>query len=216
MDLYTIIKSLTKDTSAKLEDPTDYENNALAAIKQYSKYRPQELCADIPGQDGPDIALPEDWAPGFSTITAIEFPIGEVPESLIDSRDWRFYKTPTDTFIRFADVRPASAEEVRLQYTGLHTEETIPAGDQGAVANLAASYCCRQLAAAFAQTNDPTISADTVNYRSKSGEFTALANKLEGLFKNHLGIKDNDTTPAAMATAPPPDSKRPRMTHGRS
>jgi len=215
MNLYDLIKNLVKDSSGKLDDPTDYENNIAAAIKQYSKHRPLELCADIAGEDSPDIALPADWAPGFSTVSAIEYPIGDVPESLIDSRDWRFYKTPSALYIRFSDVRPASAEEVRLQYTGLHSEATIPVNDLDAVANLAASYCCRQLAAAFAQTNDPTIQADSVNYRSKSSEFTALANKLEGLFKSYLGIRDNDTTAAAMATAPPPDTKRPRLTHGR-
>lgn len=216
MNLYDLTKAATKDSSGKLDDPTDYENNIAAAIKQYSKHRPFETCADIPGQDGPDIDLPADWAPGLSAITAIEYPIGAIPETVIDPRDWRFYKTPTDTFIRFAAITPASSAEVRLQYTTLQSEATIPVNDLDAVANLAASYCCRQLAAAFAQTSDPTIAADSVNYRTKSGEFTALAKQLEGLFNRHLGIKDNDTTGAAMAVAPPPDSTRVRLTHGRN
>lgn len=216
MSLYDLTKQKVKDTSGKLDDPTDFENNIAAAIYKYSEDRPRLVCSDIPGEDGPDIALPADWAAGLSSISAIEYPIGTVPESLLDSRDWRFYRTPTDTFIRFAAVSPASSAEVRLLYNALHTELTIPASDLDAVADLAAAKCFLQLAAAFGQTGDPTIAADSVNYRTKTGEFTALAKKSESLYKNHLGIKEGDTTGAAMATAPPPDSRRPRLTHGRA
>ncbi len=214
MNLYELTKSRVKDVSGKLDDPTDYDNNIAAAIALYSKHRPRLICSDMPGQDGPDINLPADWAEGLSAISAIEYPIGTVPESLIDSRDWRFYRSPTDTYIRFACHSPAAAESVRLLYNVLYTEETIPPGDLDAIADLAGARCCRQLAAAFAQTNDPTIQADSVNYRSKSSEFSALAVKLETAYKAHLGIKDNDTVTAAMATAPPP--ARTTLTHGRN
>lgn len=217
MSLYDLTKSRVKDSSDKLDDPTDFENNIAAAIQQYSKHRPRFVCADIPGQDGPDIPLPADFTGGFSTVSGIEYPIGTVPETILDREDWRFYRTPTDTFIRFDDIQPAADEAVRLLYTAQHSEETIPAADLDAVANLAASYCCRQLAAAFAQTGDPSIQADSVNYRSKSSEFTALAKQLEGLFKSYLGIRDNDTTVAASATVVTVASERfpNRLTHGR-
>jgi hypothetical protein len=213
MSLYDLTISRVKDTSGKLDDPTDYENNIAAAIAQYSKNRPRFVCADVAGQDGPDIALPPDWAEGVSIISAIEYPIGDVPESLIEPEHWRLYRTPTDTYIRFDTITPAADQDVRLLYTVLHTEATIPAADLDAVADLAASKCCRQLAAAFGQTNDPTIQADSVNYRTKSGEFTALANKLEAAFKSSLGLRDGDTTPAASAVTRS-QSTRPRLTHG--
>lgn len=214
--LYDLTKANTKDDAGKLVDPTDYDNAIVEALKRYSKHRPRLACTDIAGQDGPDINLPDDWCDGLSTIQGIEYPIGTVPESLLDARDWRFYRTPTDTYIRFAAVRPAGAEEVRLLYTILHTEASVPAADLEAIANLAASVCCRKLAAAYGNTSDPTIQADVVNYRSKTDEYRRLADSLEKLYKDHLGLKDSDTTPAAMATAPPPDSTRPRLTHRRS
>lgn len=216
MNLYDLTKQKVKDTSNKLDDPTDFENNIAAAIHKYSEDRPRLVCADVTGEDGPDIPLPSDWADGLSTISAIEYPIGTVPETLIDSRDWRFYRTPTDTFIRFANEAPASDEEVRLLFNALHTELTIAPSDLDAVADLAASKCFFQLAASYGQTSDPTIQADSVNYHSKSGEFTRLAKAAEALYKSKLGIKEGDTTGAAMATALPPDSKRPRLTHGRN
>ena len=215
MNLYELTIATVKDSAGKLDDPTDYESAIDAALMRYSKHLPRLIPEDIPGQDGPDVALPTGWVDGLSAISGIEYPIGTVPETLIDRRDWRFYQTPTDTFIRFSGVRPASDETVRVLYNTLHTEATASPADLEAIANLAASFCCRKLAALYAQTSDPTIQADSVNYRTKSGEYTSLANKLEAQYKEALGIREDDTTPAAMATAPPPDSKRPRLTHGR-
>ena len=215
MNLYELTKGVVKDTAGKLDDPRDYESAINGALMRYSKHRPRLIPEDIPGQDGPDVALPTGWVAGLSAISGIEYPIGTVPETLIDRRDWRFYRTPTDTFIRFSNVRPAAVDSVRVLYNTLHTEATASPADLEAIANLAASFCCRQLAALYAQTSDPTIQADSVNYRTKSGEYTSLANKLEGQYKEALGIKDGDVTPAAMATAAPPASKRPRLTRGR-
>jgi hypothetical protein len=213
--LYDLVKEKTKDEAGRLNDPTDYDNAMIEALKRYSKHRPRLVCEDIPGEDGPDIPLPADWTEAFSDIQGIEYPIGRVPEELLDRSDWRFYRTPTDTYIRFLTARPGSDESVRLLYTVLHVEATLPVGDTEAVANLAASLCCRQLAAIYGNTSDPTIQADVVNYRSKCDEYRRLADSLEKLYKEHLGIKDSDTTPAAMATAPPPVSSRNRLTHGR-
>ena len=97
----------------------------------------------------------------------------------------------------------------------MHDEASLPLSDLEAVANLAASFCLRQLASAFGQTGDSTIQADSVNYRSKCDEFRRLADSYEALYKNHLGLKDGDTVPAASVTARPAETKRPRLTHGR-
>lgn len=205
MALYDLIKSLVKDGSGKLSDPADYNNAVSAALKHYSKHRPHLVCGDVQGQDGPDVAVPVDWLDGFSIIENIEYPIGSVPEILIDSRDWRFYRTPTDIYIRFAAIKPAFANYVRILYTILHTEATVPADDLEAVASLAASFCLRQLAAAYGNTGDSIIQADVVNYRSKGDEYARRAKELEGFYRNHLGIKDSDTVPAASVTASSPD-----------
>jgi hypothetical protein len=213
--LYALTKGKTKDDAGKLSDPLDFDNSIAEALKRYSKTRPRLACIDIPGTGSHDYALPIGWSDGFSTIVSIETPIGNVPETLLDTDEWSLYMTPTGTKLRLLDA-PAATETVRMLFTQLHTEATLPVADSDAVANLAASLCCRQLAAAYSNTSDPTIQADVVNYRSKSGEYTRLADSLEKLYKEHLGIKADDTTAAAMTNAPAPDSGRVRVTHRRS
>ena len=215
MPLYDLVVKTVKDGAGILEDPADFDAAIAEALNRYSKHRPRLVVDDVAGQDGPDIALPEGWVNDFSNIDSIEFPIGNMPETRIDRVDWRFYKTPTDTFIRFAAARPASVEEVRVTFTALPLEAPLPPVDVEAVANLAASFCCGQLARHYGQTSDPTIQADVVNYRSKGDEYARRAKELEAQYKNHVGIKESDTTPAAMAVAPAPDDSRVRLTHGR-
>lgn len=214
--LYDLVKAAVKDSSGKLDDPTDYDNAITAALKRYSTHRPRLIVEDIAGQDGPDIPLPTEWSEGLSLIRDIEYPVGYVPSSMIDARDWRFYRTPSDCFIRFTDGSPAADETVRVTHTAVHADEsTVAATDLEAVANLAASICCRILAAQYGNTSDPTIQADSVNYRSKTDEYRRLADSFEQLYNQQLGIRTADSTPAAMATAAPPDSTRTRLTHGR-
>lgn len=215
MALIDSIRAKVKDDSSRLSDPADFTAAAAEAIKRYSKYRPQLTCVDLAGQDSCDIALPPDWSHGLSFIESIEYPIGSVPETLIDPRDWRFYQTPAAICIRFSAIRPVSSQNVRLLYYIMHTETSLPAADRDAVANLAASICLRQLAAAFGQTGDSLIQADSVNYRSKSDEFRRLADSFEGLYTHHVGIKDSDTVAAASVIASAPDNSRPRLIHGR-
>ena len=215
MNLVDLVKSKVKDSSGKLTDPDDYLSAVTEALNRYSKARPFETVADIPGDGGHDYDLPSDWLDGFSTIPALEYPVDQVPEQIIDRRDWKIYSTPAGKKLRLLTVTPAADETLRITYTVYHTEDSVPAVDLEAVANLAASVCCIMLAAAFGQSSDSIIQADSVNYGSKADSFRRLAGSLEGRYKEHLGIKDSDTVTAAMATAAPPDSTRIRLTHGR-
>lgn len=216
MDLVDLVKSKVKDSSKKLTDPDDYLSAITEALNRYSKVRPLPAVVDIPGDGGHDYDLPSDWLDDFSTITSLEYPVGSVPEQIVDRRDWKIYSTPAGRKLRLLAVNPAPDETMRITYSVCHTEDSVPAVDLDAVANLAASVCCSILSAAFGQSNNPIIQADSVNYGSKTDEFRRLADFLEGRYKEHLGIRSTDTVSAAMATAPPPDSSRIRMTHGRN
>lgn len=213
MPLYDMTKSLVKDVSGKLEDPADYENAIAAALKRYSRHRPYAVPADLTGTGGNDLDLPPGWLPDFSAIISCEYPVGNVPATLLDRDLWQIYRTPTATKFRLLAAQPAITETVRVEYTILHVEGTVPSADLDAVACLAAANCLRQLAAAYGQTSDQLIQADVVNYRSKSDEFRRLADALEKQYKDHLGLKDSDTTPGAMVTARPPERRRTRLTH---
>jgi hypothetical protein len=215
MGLFDLTMGKVKDDSGKLSEPDDYETAIVAALKRYSKHRPLLLVDDIPGDGGHDYALPDGWSPGLSGLQSVEFPAGLIPEVILDSRDYRLYQNPAGLKLRILNIIPTAAEAIRVTYNGMHTEETLPDADQDAVACLAASILCGQLAAAFGQTSDPTIQADVVNYRTKTDEFRRLADFLEGQYKEHLGIMGPDTAPAAMAVSPASDDKRVRITHSR-
>lgn len=213
MNLSDHIRSKVKDDSGKL-DLSDYDYAATEALNRYSKVRPRAVVVDVSGSGSYDCDLPDDWIDGFSDMLQVEFPVDRFPANVIDRRDYSIYAGPNGKKLRILIAQPDTDEMVRQTYTLMHTEATVPSVDLEAVANLAASICLRQLAAAFGQTSDSTIQADTVNYRSKADEFRRLADSFEGLYKTHLGIKDNDTVAGAMSVAPPPDSTRPRLISG--
>lgn len=204
--LYDLVTGKVKDSAKKLDDPADFNAAIKEALNRYSKNKPLVLVSDLTGNGTNDLTLPAEWLTGLSGVESVEYPVGSVPESLLDSRDYKLYQTPTGQKLRLLTVKPSTLESVRISFSSAHVDETtVLATDIEAIANLAASVCCRQLAAIYGNTSDPTIQADSVNYRSKSADYTSLANKLEAQYKTALGIKDDDTTPAAMAVAPPPE-----------
>lgn len=213
-ELIDRVTAKVKDASGEIT-PGDYENAVVEALKGYSKHRPRHVADDLTGTGAHDLDLPADWSEGSSSVVSVEYPVGLIPEELIDPRDFRLYRTPAGLKLRLLAVAPPETDTVRILYTAPHTEATIPAADEEAVANLAAAVCLRQLAARYGQTSDPTIGADVVNYRSKADEFRRLAQAYEERAFAHLGIGIKTDTAAASVTAPAPDAKRPRLTHGR-
>jgi hypothetical protein len=214
-----MVRGLIKDDGGRLQDPSDYDRNIDAAIGRYSKHRPDEKIEDIVGDGTHDYDLPSSWIAEFSTIRGIEYPIGDIPATMLDSDSYEIYKTPTGNKIRLKDNAPSASESFRITYTILRTAATVPDGDISAFVWLATSLCCEELANAYAQTSDSTISADSVNYRTKSQEFASRAKRLKVLYAEHMGLKDGDLTPPASAVVDM-DIKYPgggrRLTHPRA
>lgn len=211
--LYDLVTHKVKADSARLTEMDDYLPAIDAALARYSKHRPKEVAADLDGNGTRDLSLPEGWLPDFSRILAIEYPIGDEPETLLASDAWKFYRAPAGLKLRLLEDTPAVGEFVRVTFTVIRAEADVPVSDEDAVACLAASICLRTLAALYGQTSDPTIQADVVNYRSKTDEFRRLADSLEERFNAHLGIDPKGSAPAASAIAAPSKSDRTRLTH---
>ncbi len=217
-DLATILAkviAIVKDDSGKLTNPTDYEHAIATALTAYSKHKPLELIDDIYGDGTEEVVLPTSWSPGFSALRSVEYPVGAVPPTLLESEDYYVVARAGICYLTF-DL--ASTETVRVTITVIRTADDIDDIDVDAFCNLAASFALEALANAFTQAGDSTINADTVNYRTKSGEFAARAKRLYQLYKDHLGIKETDSSPAAAAVADF-DMKYPggdeRLTHPR-
>ena len=184
------------------------------AVAIYSKDRPQIKRADYSG-DGTlyMFDVPSDWIEDFSRIESVEYPQGNDPADYLEDNDWVFYRTVESSVeklkIRLLGIIPTAGQTMRVIYTTLHSiptsaTGTIPDADFDAVANLAASLCCRALATKYAQSSESTIGADSVDWADKGRLYTELADKLLTLYREHVGrgedvkaagkIQDMDTS----------------------
>lgn len=184
-----------RDSGAKIT-PSQIDRAIVEAAKRYTRVRPIEAVQDYAG-DGVlfDFALPTGWMPDLSTVRSLEYPAGQRPASMLESEDWTLYRLSTSVQkIRLISLTPSTGETLRITWTKPHlidgSSSTIPGNDEEAVANLAAAIGLRELAAHYANTVDPTLTADSVNYRSKSSEYLKLASELEQQYRAHMGIKD--------------------------
>jgi hypothetical protein len=191
------IIGIVKDDSAKLINPDDYDLKIAEALNIYSKHRPDIAVDDIPGDGGHDYDFPDEWVEGFSEIKSVEYPLGYVPETLLDADSYYVYQNTTKKQIRLVEVAPAATETFRVTFTIPRTIASILETDEDAFCRLGAALCLEDLANAFAQTGDSIINADSVNYRAKSGEFSARAKRCMSFYNKHIGIKNDDTTTAA-------------------
>lgn len=172
------------------------------AVKAYAQTRPLVTAQDYAGDGSAfDFALPAGWVDGISSVEAIEYPQGERRPVFLAAEDWTFYQSPTGKQLRLLAITPASGKTMRVLYTKPHlldaTQSTISAADEEAVADLAASIGLLDLAAVYAHTQDPTITADSVNYGDKARAYTDLARELRGRYRKHLGLdKDNEVQAA--------------------
>lgn len=199
-DIRQKVVDTVKDDSGKLANPEDFDRNIGAALNRYSVHRPSVLVADIAGNGGHDYSLPSGWSEGFSLIKAVEYPAGNVPADYVDNDEYEIYQSPTARKLRFKADAPSAAETFRVSYTALRSYATIAAADIDAFVCLCAAFCCEELATAFAQSGDSLVAADSVDYRDKTQRFASRAKRLMQLYKEHLGLKDDDVTPPASAT----------------
>ena len=187
-------------------EEADYADLVNAALTRYSKDRPLVSFADYAGDSKTfDFPLPEEWDDSLSFIREVEYPQGERKPSFLRRSAWVIYAkgTPAARF-RLMHFVPQMGHTLRLFYTIKHTADdertSVPENDLAAVAWLAAAEGCHLLARRFAQSSNPTIAADSVDYQSKSGEYTRLGRELERKYQNHLGRKEGEVAGPAGAS----------------
>lgn len=193
------VKRLVRDEDALLTEG-DRETAIAAAVTRYSLDRPLSKVEDVNlAAAGQLLDLPAGWETDFSALRSLEYPIGDVPPTHIDS--WQLYQSPTAIQIQLASGLAAGAV-VRANYTIAHQvdtgQDTVPAVHRAAVASFAAGLLANQLAALYAGDQMPTIAADAVDHGSKSGKFTSLANKLRKRYFDALGVDPKRTVAAGV------------------
>ena len=204
-EIQQLVAGHIQDAAGKLS--TDELKAAIeeALGGRYSKDRPRKEVSDLPGTGAQyewDLATVAGWQDGFSQIVAIEYPQGQRPPALLENDDWEIYDSPTARSLRFRFAL-ASGKVARVTFTAPHAADasSMPEADFYAIGALAASLAARKLAAVYTQIGDSSLSADTVNYRTKSQEYMALGKRLEQDYANLLGTDPERSAPAASRTA---------------
>jgi hypothetical protein len=93
--------------------------------------------------------------------------------------------------VLWLELYPASGANVRFTFTvprvfaAAAANTTVADVDFEAVAALAASYAALAIAGKYARTSEPILAADTVQYRTKAQEWTALSDKWLKVYEKH-------------------------------
>ena len=186
-----------KDRAAYLS--ADEKDAAIdQAVLTYSKHRPQLTHSKTAGDGTYEYALPSGWQDTFSQVSSIEYPFGEQEPVYLEVNDWAIKHNGTAYKLRFRSCSPGASEFFLLAWTSRHSvtagASTVYTEDEQAVADLAASYALRKLAARSAQSRDSTIDADSVNYGGAVASYTALADRLLRQYRDHIGVSDENET----------------------
>lgn len=187
-DYETLVASLVRDTDSQLS--TSQIQNAIAlAVYEYSKRKPDKKVQDVTGDGTRLLPLPAAWQDDFSHIRTIEYPIGDVPPTLLEG--YSLYESPGATQILLKSA-VASGENARVTFTIRHqvdaVTDTITIDDREAVASYAAALGCQQLASLYSGDQDSTIQSDSVDHQGKASRYSSRARELRARFYQQLGI----------------------------
>jgi hypothetical protein len=217
-DYQTLTDKLVRDDTGKIAVP-DRDEAIARAVARYSKDRPQIKAEDVAASAGQLLNLPAGWQVDFSAVRFIEYPIGNVPPTLLAQDSLGIYLTPTGEKIMLRDAITAGLL-VRVNYTIRHIvssapADTIRADDREAVCAWSASLLLDQLAALFSGASDSTIQADNVDHNSKSREYAARAKSLRARYFDEMGIDPKRNLAAGVVVdLDQPDSQgRDRLLH---
>lgn len=177
------------------------------SVKEHSKNKPKIRTEDVTGIDNFEYKCStylRYWIEGFSRVTSVEYEIDDTDETpdILDEEQWLMYQKDDGTYLRFLEDIPDTDEEFRVNYLTLHllddNECTINSFDEEPLQLLAASYFCLMLSTAYSPTNDSTISADSVNHRSKASEFNARSKTYRSLYYNMIGVAEGENPPVSL------------------
>jgi hypothetical protein len=156
--------------------------------------------------------LGSQWRYGYTVLTEVEYPSGDVPATILEREDWIPYDDGTaqdgsNVVLRFLTYTPAVGEYFVVKF---RVQPTVPVvGNQNFPDNdthfqnvclLASAYWCMALASAYALSTDSTLTGDVVNYSDKSDKYRRLATMWLERYNQSVFGDENPTSSAAAAT----------------
>lgn len=217
-DIETLVDGFVRDDASRITSG-ERTRAITMAVERYSKDRPRLKVEDITPTDVNTMPLPDAWAADFSELRSLEYPIGEIPPSLLGNDRWSLYQGPSGWVIKSKDSVRVAADTVRATYTIKHAltseTDTIPVGDREPMACWAAAILCEQLAAFYSGGSDSTIQADSAPGQSKAQEYAARARSLRKRYMDELGVDDKRSAPAGVVVQMEKTDSlgQPRLTH---
>lgn len=183
------------DSSQEISESA-LSNSVSFGVRYHSEQVPLFEVEDILADGTFTLAMPAKWAPGFSRLVAVEYPLGSRRPSYLDLRHITIYTDPlAGDSLRLLETTPAVGSIVRVTYTRPHeiteTSTTLPDDDYWPVVCVSAAMAARALAARYARTWDPSLSADVVNYRIRTDDYLALARECELIWRRHVGMRED-------------------------
>jgi hypothetical protein len=219
-DYQTLVTELVRDDAGKIA-AAEKDRAIDLAVKRYSKDRPRLKVEDLTPESANVLPLPAGWETDFSELRSLEYPIGNVPPTLLDPARYDFYRSPTALKIQVLDAVQVAANNVRATYTIQHvvsaTQDTIAVQDREPVACWAAALLCDELAAFYSGGTDSSMQADSVEQQSKAQEYASRARALRKRYHDELGIEEKKAAPAGVVVNLDfPDSRgEDRLLHAR-
>lgn len=212
-DYQQLVDDLVRDRENVVS--ADQRDNAIAgALAKYSADWPRTVVVDAGSAGGQRIDLPAGFTED-SELVAVEYPIGEIPARELPLSEVSIYRAPTVRQLQLP-ISTNDGDSLRVSYTAAHllddVDDTVPAKHRQAVASLAASIVCGELASWYASESDPAISADTVNRSTKSATWRARSKDLAGVYDSVVGAPQSERTKPASVTVELPS----RDAHGHS
>ena len=193
------LQNLTDDIlqdSAALIKPDGRTRAVTAAIDRFSKDKPRTVTYDISATGTYEYTLPTtagtEWVDNFSHVVSVEYPANEQSPIFVDPNDYIIYDNGVTKKLRFPNSTPASGYTIRLKFTTKWrcdtTATNIEDTEAYSIACLAGSLCLRMLASYWLQTSKPSLDIDVIDYNRKSIEATMLADSLENIYRDRIGI----------------------------
>lgn len=177
----------------------DLDEAIAAAVSEHSEHVPYIQYDIITGDSGDpaDYDLHADWVPQWSEVLEVEYPTGNNPRTLLESDSWEIYYDGANTKyqFRFLSASPTSSETAQMKITTRHTltqdTDTTAAKDFTAVCVLATAYAYLQLSAKYTQTQEPTLTADVINYQDKGAQYVDRSNNMRTLYFRAIGKSED-------------------------
>ncbi|MCP3685460.1 MAG: hypothetical protein GY861_22640 [bacterium] len=200
------IRSRIQDEEEKL---TDEELQACIdqAVSMYNSLGSERLVYEVVSDGGRIYDLPSDWEEDYSKIIGIEYPVyetgaGDSVYSLtyLDMLYYDIYVVNGGSKLSL-NIDITDGEAFRVHYCVSRSVwgiDSVPIVNRPAVLSLSTAYAAYKMAAAYIQTMDPLISADSVDYLSKPAEYRELAayyyeewkSAMESRLKRRSGSED--------------------------